>query len=43
MLKLMMETKGRFNIKMLNKSEFAEKYFDSDYNFLHQYFDKITK
>ena len=43
MLKLMMETKGRFSIKMLNKSIFRQKHFDHDLNFLHHQIDKITK
>lgn len=43
MLKLMMETKGKFSIKMLSKSEFREKHFDNDFNFLCHTIDKITK
>lgn len=38
-----METKGKFSIKMINKSNHREKYFDSDYNFLYEYLDGITK
>lgn len=29
-----METKGKFNIKMINKSEYRDKYFDEGYNFM---------
>lgn len=42
MLKFIMETKGKFTIKMLNKSFHREKYFDDDYNFLFRFKDKIT-
>lgn len=38
-----METKGKFNLKMLNKSEFREKHFDEDFNFLWGYIDRVTK
>lgn len=37
-----METKGKFSMKMINKSEFKEKHFDGDYNFLFRYNDKYT-
>ena len=40
MLKLMMETKGKMTMKMINKSNFKEKYFDNDYNFLCKYVEK---
>lgn len=43
MLKQMMETKGKFSIKMLNKSSFREKHFDDDHNFLWSFVDPITK
>jgi serine/threonine-protein kinase PRP4 len=43
MLKLMMETKGKFSIKMINKSIFKDKHFDNDLNFLHHEVDNITK
>lgn len=43
MLKLMMETRGRFSMKMLKKCKRAEEYFDSDHNFLHQYYDSNAK
>lgn len=43
MLKLIMETKGKFSIKMINKSNHREKYFDTDYNFLSEYVDGVTK
>lgn len=43
MLKQMMETKGKFSIKMLNKSVFRQKHFDDDHNFLWSFVDPITK
>ncbi len=43
MLKLMMETRGRFSIKMLKKCAHYHKYFDSEFNFLYSYYDKNTK
>ena len=43
MLKLMMETKGKFSVKMLKKCKFFEKYFDSEFNFLYSSYDKIKK
>ena len=43
MLKQMMETKGKFSMKMLNKSFFVEKHFDSDHNFLFHCLDSLTK
>lgn len=43
MLKLIMETKGKFSIKMLKKCKHAENYFDSEYNFLHNFYDKNKK
>ena len=38
-----MEMKGKFSLKMINKSEHKDKYFDSDYNFLWNYIDRVTK
>lgn len=38
-----METKGKFSIKMLSKSEFRDKHFDADFNFLYHTIDKISK
>ena len=43
MLKLMMETRGRFSVKMLKKCAHYHKYFDSEFNFLYSYYDKNTK
>lgn len=43
MLKLMMETKGKFSIKMLKKCKNYESYFDSEFNFLHNYYDTAKK
>ena len=43
MLKLMMETKGKFGVKMLKKSKHYDKYFDSQYNFLYSFYDKSKK
>ena len=43
MLKLIMETKGKFSVKMLKKCKFFEKYFDSEFNFLYSSYDMITK
>lgn len=43
MLKLIMETKGKFSIKMLKKCKYVENYFDSEYNFLHNFYDKNKK
>ena len=42
MLKVIMETKGKFSMKMIKKSEWKEKHFDNDYNFLCRYCDKVT-
>jgi hypothetical protein len=38
-----METKGKFSIKMLKKCKFFEKHFDSEFNFLYNFYDKNTK
>lgn len=43
MLKLMMETRGKFSVKMLKKCKHFDKYFDSEFNFLYTYYDKSTK
>ena len=42
MLRVIMQSKGKFSMKMINKSEWKEKHFDSDYNFLCRYCDKVT-
>lgn len=39
----MIETKGKFSNKMLNKSEFRFKHFDEEYNFFYNYYDRTTK
>lgn len=39
----MMETKGKFNVKMLKNSIFMNKHFDEEFNFLFSTVDKITK
>ena len=43
MLKLIMQTKGKFNNKMLKKGEFTTKHFDSQNNFLSKEIDPITR
>jgi len=43
MIKLMMETKGKFSVKMLKKCKYFDKYFDSEFNFLYSFYDKSTK
>lgn len=43
MLKLMMETKGKFGVKMLKKCRYFDQHFDSEYNFLYNYYDKNKK
>lgn len=39
----MMETRGRFSIKMLKKCLHHNKYFDQESNFLYEYYDSNTK
>jgi len=43
MLKLMMETRGRFSIKMLKKCLHLKRYFDQEFTFLHEFYDANTK
>jgi len=43
MLKLIMQTKGKFNNKILKRGEFTPKYFDAQNNFLSKEADPITK
>ena len=43
MLLLMMELKGRFNTKMIRKSQFGQTYFDDLGAFLSVEQDKVTK
>lgn len=43
MLHLMMQTRGRFSAKMLKKCVHLDKYFDSEFNFLHEYYDQQSK
>lgn len=43
MLKLMMQTKGRFGNKMLRKGEYVYKHFDAQNNFLSQETDPVTR
>jgi serine/threonine-protein kinase PRP4 len=43
MLRLMMETRGRFSIKMLKKCLRLELYFDQEFTFLHEFYDPNTK
>jgi len=42
-LKSMMQTKGRFNNKILKRGEFTTKYFDTQNNFLSKEMDPVTK
>jgi serine/threonine-protein kinase PRP4 len=42
MLKYIMQTKGKFSIKMLKKGVFTDKHFDSNYNFLERQVDTKT-
>lgn len=42
MLKVIMQTKGKFSIKMLKKGVFTNKHFDSNYNFLERQVDTKT-
>jgi|LakMenEpi03Aug12_release.lakeMendotaPanAssembly.Ray.scaffolds.fasta_scaffold4056033_1 hypothetical protein len=39
----MMETKGKFNVKMLKNSNFRDKHFDNEHNFIYEYYDKSSK
>lgn len=39
----MMETKGKFNIKMLKNCTFLQKHFDNELNFLYETYDKASK
>ena len=43
MLLLMMELKGRFNTKMIRKSQFGQQYFDDLGAFLSVEQDRVTK
>lgn len=43
MLRLMMESRGRFSIKMLKKCLHADRYFDQEHSFLCEYYDPHTK
>lgn len=43
MLKLFMDVKGKFPNKLVRKSTFKEKHFDSNCNFLYQETDKVTE
>ena len=43
MLKLIIQTKGRFNNKMLKRGEFSSQYFDHHNNFLSEEIDPVTK
>lgn len=43
MLKQMMETKGKFNVKILKNANFVDKHFDSEGNFMFETYDKATK
>lgn len=43
MIKLILQTKGKFNNKILKRGEFVPKYFDSNYNFLSTEIDPVTK
>lgn len=43
MIKLIMQTKGKFNNKILKRGEFVYKYLDTNYNFLSMEIDPITK
>ncbi len=43
MLKMIIQTKGRFNNKMLKRGEFSRQYFDNHHNFLSTEIDPVTK
>lgn len=43
MIKFILQTRGKFNNKILKRGEFVYKYFDSNYNFLSREIDPITK
>lgn len=43
MLKVILQTKGRFNNKMLKRGEFSGQYFDQQNNFLSAEIDPVTK
>lgn len=43
MLKLMMETRGRFSMKMLKKCLYLDRYFDQEFSFLYEFYDSNTK
>ncbi|EAR92852.2 cyclin-dependent kinase-like Serine/Threonine kinase family protein (macronuclear) [Tetrahymena thermophila SB210] len=42
MLKLIMDSRGKFNKKMLQNGKYVEEYFDQNYNFKYTYVDKQT-
>jgi serine/threonine protein kinase len=39
----MMETRGRFSIKMLKKCLHVDRYFDQEFSFLQEFYDPNTK
>lgn len=43
MLKMHIQTMGKFSMKMLTRSAFKQKYFDQQLNFLSNEKDPITK
>ncbi|KAM3138802.1 hypothetical protein pb186bvf_009005 [Paramecium bursaria] len=43
MLKLQLQTMGKFSMKILKRSALVSKYFDQNYNFLNSERDPITK
>lgn len=43
MIKLILQTKGKFNNRILRRGEFVYKYFDNNYNFLSCEIDPISK
>lgn len=43
MLKVILQTKGKFNNKMLKRGEFSAQYFDHQNNFLSTEIDPVTK
>lgn len=43
MLKYFMDLRGKFPHRLLRKGAFWSQYFDADYNFLYQDFDRVTE
>lgn len=41
-LKYIMQTRGRFSLKMLRKGAFTDKHFDKNYNFIDRQVDPVS-